>query len=151
MCRRPSVMIVERYFWDPTVWKSFACMNFRQKTGSYMFGSKYLKKKDVRRIESLRFNPDATLYIELLKGYLYWDDEITYGLTKDGYHRMTDLLLARNVVCHDPDQEIRNKDRYVKIWNLASEQGFSWPGFRPERLELSQKEWDFYQYGLNNP
>ena len=111
----------------------------------------YFTKRDLRLIESLKFNPGARLYIELLKGYLYWDDEIVYGLTKDGHRRMTDLLLARNVACHDPEQKIRNRDYYLKIWDLAFKQGFSWPGFHPERLKLSQEEWDFYQYGLNNP
>ncbi len=118
-----------------------------------LFKKKYFKLSDSRVIEKFKFNPDAKMLFEVLKGYIYWDDEILFGqgLSKHGYYRLGDLLLARCLLYHDPNRKIDNKDYYIKIWKLASVQATDWPGFRPERLELSQEEWDFYQYGLDNP
>jgi hypothetical protein len=118
-----------------------------------IFGCKFLKRKDARVIEGFEFNPNAKILFEVLKGYLYWDDEIIFGrgLSKHGYYRLTDLLLARCLLYHDPNRKIYNRDYYIKIWELASMQIINWTGFRSERLKLSQEEWDFYQYGLDNP
>ena len=97
-----------------------------------------LGPEDRRQIESLPFDPLATISYHELAGCLVWSDEIPEGLSAAGYDYVRDLLSARGFMHRGipPDSWPTGAEGpLAERWGEAHGSGLRWNGF--QRLVLT--------------
>ena len=107
--------------------------------------------RDRKLIEALRYDAALKPSFELIKSCLVWEDERPEGLTPDGYDKLCDLWIARSFIHRNLpfSSWTLAPDYFEGAWKAASEDGFSWPGFR--RLQLSAEDLAYYEQCLCGP
>jgi hypothetical protein len=105
---------------------------------------------DLRIIESLIFDASLKPMFDPMRDCLAWADERADGLTREGYERLCDLLIARSFIHRNLDFSTHTLDPayFREIWERAMKHKFRWPGFN--RLELSADDRSFFEKELSN-
>ena len=105
----------------------------------------YFSGKDLVLIESLVYQPDLTPTYDVMRDALTWSDEYPEGLSYEGQEKLVDLWAARSFLHKDmkfSDWKLDPK-YFGMVWEEATRQGFSWPGFK--RLKLTPKDRLYYE------
>lgn len=87
-----------------------------------------LSPRDRELVESLPFDPNATVAFNEIAACLAWSDEIAEGLSPAGYEYVRDLLGARGYMHRGvpvEDWDYGSTDR-IERWNEALGSGLRW-------------------------
>jgi hypothetical protein len=101
----------------------------------------YFDERDRQLIEGLTYRPDLAPGFEALKGCLVWADEYPQNVSSAGYDRLSDLWIARTIICHDPSRRTLDDARYRAAWTQAKTEGIRWPGFHRETLSETDRRY----------
>jgi hypothetical protein len=105
-------------------------------------------QQDRELIEALVFNPSLEPEYNALSTCLYWDDELSLAMTREGRKVVRKLwiirsLFHRGLTCDDHDF---SPDACREMWKQATEEIPDWPGFK--RLVLSKKDKEYFEKWL---
>lgn len=106
-------------------------------------GPNSLKVEDLRLIESVGFQRDASpVYDEWLDA-LIWDDEWPEGLSLEGNEFVLSLITARSFL-HTPQKKDNlaalsvDVESLILLWKESIDSGLKWSGF--QRIVLDEKD-----------
>lgn len=106
-------------------------------------GPNSLKVEDLRLIESVGFQRDASpVYDEWLDA-LIWDDEWPAGLSLEGNEFVLSLITARSFL-HTPQKKDNlaalsvDVESLILLWKESIDSGLKWSGF--QRIVLDEKD-----------
>lgn len=103
----------------------------------------YFSEVDRKVIESLEYTPNLKPNFEVLKSCLIWDDERPNRISNQGYEKLCDLWIARFFIYHSglPEKKwwVLDVEYFKNTWKVAYESNIQWPGFKDDRLYLSQE------------
>jgi len=115
----------------------------------------YFSDHDEKIIEKLKYNKSLRPRFDWLKNCLFWKDEEAHGLSEDGQTKLAHLWIARFFLFHSelPENKwlIQNTNVPKNDWNLAIESGLKWPGFKKNRLYLSEADKKYLVEEMSRP
>lgn len=111
----------------------------------------YFSHKDLKAIESLKYDPLLEPRFDSIKYCLIWEDEMPKKISTDGYEKLCDLWITRSLIFHRklPKEEWGlDPDYFENVWKKAISANFKWPGFL--RLNLSPEDRKYLFDEINN-
>jgi hypothetical protein len=100
-----------------------------------------LSDADRALVEAVAFDAASEPAFNEITACLVWPDEVPDGLSREGYHTVRDLLVARGLIHRGiPVDEWDDgfPDRWER-WNEALGDGVRWNGFRRLALTAAQR------------
>ncbi len=99
---------------------------------------------DLVLIESLVLDSSLKPSYSAMRSHLMWADEMSDGLTAEGYEALCDLWIARSFIHLGLDFSSHPLEpEYISnFWKRALEQKIKWTGF--ERLVLNEEDRSYY-------